>query len=347
MGLGGEGHTQFEPYGTASKAGASAAERFAYTPRLTVFANSQESTLGAKPLDCMFSGEETSNDEHIIPRWMQRRFDLAQQTYNLPNGTRIQYRHAKIPVAQSHNTRFSQIEDRISRNEATSEEIFLWAMKVHIGLIYRSASLKIDIRVPTSPTFWTPNDFGQEVWLFRTLYKVWSEGGTISPNPFGTVFRAKALTPQPDFDFIHNMQAGVLFFQLGDEIILVVLYDQGRNAQSNIAQQFEGHREYLNGMPTDDRQDAGFVGQRVWACETAYFHYRSRQGLSFISSENSFHVVPPMNWRDTRPAEEKELSSFCRSFGLKLEKFGGEVGNIFSNLTAEDFADFRSGSTSP
>ncbi|WP_155633334.1 hypothetical protein [Burkholderia stagnalis] len=284
----------------------------------------------------MFSGEETSNEEHVLPRWMQRRFNLGDQCYHLPNGTSIAYKHAKVPVAEEHNSRFSAIEDRVSRGVATLQEIYLWAFKVHVGLIHRTSTLKIDIRSPSSPSFWNLDGFGQEIWLFQTLYSLWTKNGNISPDPFGTVLRMKALTPQPGFDFVHNMQSGTLFFQLGDEVLFIALYDQARTARSNVVAQFEYQRQFISTLPAHTQQDAAQVGQRVWACETAYFHHRSRQGMSFVSTKNSFQAVPPMFWARTRPSDSAELAEFCRSFGLKLEHFGGEAGHRYSNLTEDD-----------
>ena len=287
-------------------------------------------------MKCLFSGEETSSEEHVVPRWMQRRFSLANQTYNLPNGTPIAYRNAKVPAAQAHNTKFGEIEDRLSRGVATLQEIYLWAFKIHVGLIHRSASLRIDIRSPSAPNFWKLEGFGQEIWLFQKLYAIWAAGGAIEPDPFGTVLRMKALTPQPSFDFIHNMQSGTLFFQLGDEVLFVALYDQARAMTSNIAEQFEYHREVIPAAPADQQAEQALIAQRVWSCESAYFLYRSSAGMSFISTDTIFSVVPPLAWPSTRPSDETEYRSFCLSFGLKLEYFGGEVGHRYRNLTPED-----------
>lgn len=292
-------------------------------------------------MNCMFSGEETSNEEHVLPRWMQKRFNLENQTYHLPNGTTIPYKHAKIPVSNKHNDRFGRIENRISRRAATLQEIYLWAFKIHIGLIHRNSTLKIDVRSPSSPTFWELDGFDREIWLFRSLYSVWEKGGEISPDPFGTVLRTKALTPQPSFDFIHDMRAGTLFFQLGDEILFIALYDQARAARSNMATQLEYHRQVISQAPAHERQDYALSGQRVWACESAYLLYRSRQGISFASTETSFLAIPPLSWAPTRPSDEAELGAFCRSFGLKLMRFGGEAGHRFASLTEDDIQALR------
>ncbi len=293
-------------------------------------------------MKCMFSGEETSTEEHVLPRWMQKRFGLEKETYNIPNGTTITYKNAKVPAAKEHNARFGKVEERLSRGAASLQEIYLWAFKVHIGLIHRNASLKVDIRSPTSPFFWEVGDFGSEIWLFQRLYQVWSEGGEISPDPFGTVLRFKALTPNPSFDFVHNMQSGTLFFQLGGEVLFIALYDKGALASSNVTALYEYHRSVISAMSVQDQVERALTAQRVWACETAYFLYRAKAGFSFVSGQNSFTAVPSLSRPVSQPSDEQEYATFCRSFGLKLERFGGEVGHLYSNLTPEDISSFAS-----
>lgn len=294
-------------------------------------------------MKCMFSGEETSTEEHVLPRWMQKRFGLKNQTYHIPNGTTLAYKNAKVPAAKDHNARFGKIEDRLSRGAATLQEIYLWAFKVHVGLIHRNASLKVDIRSPSSPYFWEIGEFGSEIWLFQRLYKVWSRGGRISPDPFGTVLRMKALTPTPSFDFVHNMQSGTLLFQLGNELIFVALYDKGLLASSNVANLYKYHQNAVSTAPAHRKTDIGWQAQRVWACETAYALYRARTGFSYIHSEDSFTAVPNLFRPSPRASKEIEYTLFCRSFGLKLETFGGEVGHHYSNLSPEDISRFRDG----
>ncbi|WP_062584663.1 hypothetical protein [Rhizobium sp. Leaf311] len=287
-------------------------------------------------MKCMFSGEETSTEEHVLPRWMQKRYGLNKETYNIPNGTTISYKNAVVPAAKEHNARFGKIEEKLSRGTATLQEIYLWAFKVHVGLIHRNASLKVDIRSPTSPFFWEVGDFGSEIWLFQRLYKTWSQKGEISPDPFGTVLRFKALTPNSSFDFVHNMQSGTMFFQLGNEVLFVALYDRGELASSNVSALYDYHRSVILAMSVQDQIDRAFTAQRVWACETAYFLYRARTGFGFVSGENSFTAIPSLYRPVSRPSDENEYATFCRSFGLKLERFGGEVGHHYSNLTRED-----------
>ena len=64
---------------------------------------------------CMFTGKDTNSSEHVIPRWLQMRFGLAEQTLIVPNGAALKYKHHKVPADHKANNRFGEIEDRKSR----------------------------------------------------------------------------------------------------------------------------------------------------------------------------------------------------------------------------------------
>jgi hypothetical protein len=71
------------------------------------------------------------------------------------------------------------------------------------------------------------------------LYSIWRQGGTIDPDPFGSVFILDALTPEPEFDFIHCARSGTIMFQLGTKIIFVALWDQGDGLKANLLEQWD------------------------------------------------------------------------------------------------------------
>lgn len=66
----------------------------------------------------MFSGEKPDNEEHVIPRWLQTRYDLWTETIFIPNATKLQYRYVKVPVRSSdkaYRNGFSVLYKRTSR----------------------------------------------------------------------------------------------------------------------------------------------------------------------------------------------------------------------------------------
>lgn len=288
-------------------------------------------------LDCLFSGEATENEEHVIPAWMQRRFNLWQQKIIIPNGTSLQYRFVKVGAAERHNAKFGEIENRISRGIYDPQEVYLWALKIHIGFLFRDATLKADRSKPDSDTVWKIDDFESEIVAFQTLFKVWSDGGSISPNPFGSVFILDALTPEPAFDFIHDVWSGTVLFQLGLKLIFVSLWDQSDGLSANLLEGWEKyHQPFVKSQAAEDRQIYGHTAHHVWACDSAYWLWRQRRRFNFVRTPQSFALIPPATRKRGLPASEAELSSFCKTFGLSLTKFNGEVSNAYTLLTLDD-----------
>jgi hypothetical protein len=282
----------------------------------------------------MFSGEKPDNEEHVIPRWMQSRYDLWTKTLNIPNGTRLQYRNVRVPVRSSDNTKFGEIENRISQGSFDLQEVYLWALKIHIGLLFRDASLKIDRSIPDSPMIWDMRNFAAEVHAFRMIYGVWAAQGKISPTPLGTVLILDALTPEPDFDLIHDVWSGTIVVQLGTKLVYVSLWDQSDGFSANLLDAWHRHHKpIVDSAETEQKSLMAVTAQRVWACETSYWLWRQRRGYNFIASPDSFTLIPPMTRREGKPAEQEQLGRFCMTFGLRLRGFSGEVGNVFETVT--------------
>lgn len=298
--------------------------------------------MNVREVKCMFSGETADSEEHVVPKWMQARFNLRDQMVVIPNGTPLPYRSVKVPVASKHNAEFGKIEGRISQGNYRPQEVYLWALKIHIGFIFRDATLKFDRRKPDSEMIWDIDDFSTEIAIFQMLYEVWSQGGNIYPEPFGSVFVLDALTPEPEFDFIHCVSSGTIFLQLGSTVIFVSLWDQGDGLQANLLEQWKRyHKPTVNLAPKEARQDIGHAAHHVWACDAAYWLWRQRRRFNFMKAENSLALIPPVLRAQGRSASEAELSRFCMTFGLKLERYGGETSNVYSSLDLSKPRDYH------
>src|SRR5580704_13377068 len=87
-----------------------------------------------------------SSREDIFPLWLQKKFELSNQTLTLLNQTRIQYRHLKVPCCTScNNVHLSQLENRVKTllfnrslhyAQQHLDQIYVWAMKILVGIIY-------------------------------------------------------------------------------------------------------------------------------------------------------------------------------------------------------------------
>src|SRR5260370_40674428 len=98
--------------------------------------------------ECMFSGAVADSEEHVIPRWQQRRFSLSTQELVPPNQTTFRYAKAKVPVKIEHNRAFGVIENRMAEGIFSLQEADLWALKIHIGVMWLDASLHRDRKDP-------------------------------------------------------------------------------------------------------------------------------------------------------------------------------------------------------
>src|SRR5690242_11096441 len=83
------------------------------------------------------------SDEHVIPKWIQERYQLWDQKLHLLNVTTIPYRQLKIPCCSVCNSeRLSRIEAQVQRACDAGREavqslspltLFLWAGKILYG----------------------------------------------------------------------------------------------------------------------------------------------------------------------------------------------------------------------
>jgi len=285
---------------------------------------------------CMFSSEETDTYEHVIPAWLQRRMKLMEQNVVLPNGTELKYKHLKVPAAKEHNQNFGKIEENISRDQFDLAELYLWALKIHIGFIYRDSSLRANIRDPNSPFLLDIGNFQSEIQLFQLLYNSWIKGGSTNPVPFGSVYVVDSLTPVNNFDFMHCLITGTIGIDIGNKFILVFLWDQcdSLKLKSSILNEWETyHTAKVKGMKGNANYEAFcYLSHHVWACEGAYWMYRQRRAFNLMSVNNIVALNPPLTRLPARKMIEKEYRMIAKSFGLNIMKLNGEFGNIFSQI---------------
>jgi len=283
-------------------------------------------------MKCIFTGKDTDSAEHVIPQWLQKRFNLQNETLFIPNGTTLKYKHHRVPADLNANNRFGIIEKRISRGIFNLAEVYLWALKLHIGCIYRDASLRFNIKDPTSPFILDVSDFAQEVWMFQQLFDNWSNGGATDSSPFGSVFIVDSLSSTPRFDFMHCLITGVVGIDIGEKFILVFLWDQGEAMRGNILDLWKNwHAPRVKALAeTDEFEDNCYLAPHVWACEAAYGAYRRRRAHSLIKTPTQIVLIPPLARLQSKPHQEAEYRQVCLNFGLDLVRYNGETNNVYS-----------------
>jgi len=266
----------------------------------------------------MFSGETADSKEHVIPDWLQRRFKLAHQEVILPNQTAFRYANAKVPVKTEHNGEFGKIENRMAEGSFTSEEAYLWALKIHIGMMWIDSRLKRERKDPSSTTILKGTDFFKQVLLFRNLYKNWANGGRTDPSPFGSVFLLEGALMPNEFDLFHCMISGALGITIDHRFLFVLLWDRAEAMQGCALDDW--HRTHLPRIAVsteETRQQTAYMARHVWACEVAHELFLWRRPFRFRERDNVIAATPSVPTRFRKPIDQEIHVKICRSFALR------------------------------
>jgi hypothetical protein len=283
---------------------------------------------------CLFSGNAPDTEEHVISDWLQRRFNIQDQSYRLPNDTSLDYRHARVPATNHDNGQFGQIETRISRNQFVWEEVYLWLFKIHIGLMVRNTALRADIRDPESSSIIPRRIIQNQLDIFQELYRQYFADGRFCTHcsPPGSVFVLPSLGPG-HFDFVHSFTCGCIGINVGDYFLATSLWDFGMAKKYGYFDWIWNKDNY--GAPPSDlneRERAAFYHhtQAVWLCTLGYWCVRWNINMYQLTAEYQ-PAMPAFDGEPIqRPEEPGELTHVCKTFGLRLIEFIPDGRNRFS-----------------
>ncbi len=209
--------------------------------------------------ECIFCQGEATTKEHVIPRWLQRHFDLTQQRLGLWNGTSISYSQAVVPsCATCNSVRFSKLERRVQQGQASERDYYLWALKMRWGLSQRDTTLLLDRAQTERGPLMPPSRAGISEDVIRHAFRgVDSPTFTFWPEPFGSVF---IIEQSPDlrgtFGFVDvPAPFWALAVTLPSDRILAVLFgDRGvvrRHLSRHGIVPFEDVGLFVSGMSAD------------------------------------------------------------------------------------------------
>ena len=198
-------------------------------------------------------GEPTAgHGEHIIPRWMQRRFDLFNQSLTLINGTQIPYRQLTIPCCESCNNGFLRnIENRVIEflekpdftDTDTRATLGRWLCKVFIGLLVKETTLLLDRQDPSKGPILS-HDFLEEFrhaqFILQSARKRTVFHSLHGPHPFTLyMYRIEQDADFGDFDLYTNLVGHSIAIRFGPVGVVYVndgglQYEAGRRGPLNL-----------------------------------------------------------------------------------------------------------------
>lgn len=254
--------------------------------------------------ECIFCGQETHdyNKEHVIPDWLQKRFNLQHKSYILPNGTKYAYHNVKVPACRDHNSLFGSIESRIGNGIYDPLEVYLWALKIHIGLKIIDSNL-IDYNDAEYRKVMDSDCFESDLRFFRTIFSAWKNKALIWPGLIGSVFVLDS-----NYSNFHMVDSfyGLIAIWIGKKLICVMFKDLESAFNSNA---LENWNRYVS-----SREINCFEYELSWVVELIYYSYRYSVDVSYLATKNSLEFYPVFS--EPKKDDEELYDSIRKRYGF-------------------------------
>lgn len=183
------------------------------------------------------AGEDTV--EHVIPKWVQGRFDLWNVSIHLLNGTLIRYRDLVIPCCpKCNNEHLARVEQQVSQCMLAGPQavramdrivLMQWLLKIFFGFLYREIFLPRNRAKPGEGTIVTAEDMEQFQLLHYMLQSVrvpmrFSAFGSDIP---ASIFVFEVKEPEQfKFDYKDDIIHRCMCFRIG-RVGILVAFDMG------------------------------------------------------------------------------------------------------------------------
>ncbi|MDR6880387.1 hypothetical protein [Bacillus sp. 3255] len=183
--------------------------------------------------------EDNSTEEHVFPKWLQREFNLWNNTLMLLNRTHIPYRNLVVPCCKICNNEHlnKKIEKKVEiavkggyKNfiQLDEEVIFKWLVKLSYGMLFKELSLRQDLTNYQSRKIIEPDELKNFRLLFTFLQSIRFETEFINKVPWSIlIFKIK----NSDNKRLYNGQDLIMtnnyFLQMNDIGIISHLQDNG------------------------------------------------------------------------------------------------------------------------
>jgi hypothetical protein len=180
------------------------------------------------------SADVPFNDEHVLSKWLLRRYDLFALSITLPNGATIRYDGYTVPCCEACNSLMGRvieepmrcvIEGGYDSVHAYQERYGILNFYIWMGLIFLKTHLKdrklrahLDMRKGTSPI----SDELEYDWAglhyLHTLVRCFATGAEIQTSALGSFFaiRVQQRAPEDSFDFGDLYAAQSIMLRMGD-----------------------------------------------------------------------------------------------------------------------------------
>ena len=197
--------------------------------------------------------EANNSREHVIPKWLQKKFDLWNRQLVLLNGTSIRYKDLTIPCCKDCNNAMSKSIEKPIREGVRKGYlefvkidpcvIFQWLNKISYGFLFKELSLRAQIKNTDSEPIWKAEYLKERKMQYLFLRSIISNTSYVN-NPWSILlFRINPAEAEPYWSY-ENPFVRIFCIRMNDIGIIAHLMDNGYN--QGYFMQFEDMRELLD-----------------------------------------------------------------------------------------------------
>ncbi|NQT56944.1 MAG: hypothetical protein HQ551_12040 [Desulfobacteraceae bacterium] len=254
---------------------------------------------------CFICGRKAVTVEHVIPKWLQHRYNLWDELLLIPNGTSIPYRKLLVPACKKCNNEvYGELENRVSSGTATESDIWKWTNKIHYSLCYKDRFFNWDRR---NPGYKIGDVISSNDPLERDRHFLHCVSGDFNtdPDPFGSVYKFN-FGEKVEFAFAHIIHSSSLSFSLGN-VGYVVFVTDGQALKKEI-----GIDQYYKSLPNPSRRE-----------DMLFFHAqciemmaRHKLGQNIIMSKGFIARMGKTVVHKAEPPNNERFRNICKALGL-------------------------------
>lgn len=256
---------------------------------------------------CFICGDTATTVEHVIPKWLQRKFNLWDQKIVIPNQTTLTYKQIVVPACRRCNNEvYGALEDRVKNNVADEKDIWRWANKIHFGLRLKDRFLEFDRKNPGTKIgdVFDTNDFLEQS---RHFLHCITNDFTCHPDPFGSVFKFEFAYDE-EFNLIHIINSSAIYICVGKQAYIVFITD-GQILKNDVTSVAVGYNKIKE-------RTYGLADSLCFYAQCIYYMEQYTYSNPIVFSEKGISKLGRATLRNEKPLDKPLFRSICDRFGI-------------------------------
>lgn len=180
--------------------------------------------------------ESEKSDEHVFPKWLQRKFNLYDKRISFIKGDLYSYRNFKVDCCRDcNNNKLEPIETKIRRRlnkgykeflKIDEKDLFLWLNKIFYGVIYKEILVSRDKNKGIKIPFYIKT-IKERLHNYLFLQECLDKHMFYDEYPFSCIILKTKVYKNIDmqWDYLDNVVGQVVSVRMGEIGIIATLQD--------------------------------------------------------------------------------------------------------------------------